>query len=1415
MKRLTTIIVLCVAMASAYGQTAQRWQKVTLPSPYNTGYYLDIFFLPGNPNYGWACDQNGGYVVRTTDGGATWQGTKVDPALGACHLEYIQFLDQNVGYCSGPCGMYKSVDGGKTWANIKPAGSPMVWGGWFKNANEGWFTGGGCGTSSFFRTLDGGATFTVFTHPEPRSTLSDPYWDASMPANTLYAIGSGTLFRSENNGATWDVLNYTGVNNPWHEELAMFNNAVLIPNSGARCASAPGSTDGMRFSTDLGATWRDFTTGEDMFGTFLHDAQRGWAAGWNAAVYYTSNAGQTWQKRSCGLDGAGTDDIFFVDDNNGWVVGQGIFRTAKALRTQSDALLKFAGVCPDSVARDTVVFGNRSWFSSPVSIVLNGVDATQFRIANAPTAAAISSCDSLRVVVEYRPTTAGPHTATIVATFQQPDTVLVVELEGSGRQRTAAPVDSVVTFTAPVGAPTSRTSVWRSSSSVVLESIVSITRISGDTTISLTVAQTPAVVRTDGTLTYATANPRDTGWIQAKFRVRLGPCQRDTIITVRVYGTSPIFTSLPSAFTQTGCGGSDTLEIPILNTGNAPLNIGSISIDVNASTAFTFLGFSSGRAGIPWVLPVGGRDTMRVLYRSGTGRDNTSLTIQHNDLTKTRGAKNPWIISLRGVTDQPSVTINPKTIDLGSLCVGAIIERNITIMNVGSNVVDVTVWSTSPSITALPQGKISLSAGQVRQIPMTFTASRQGAFVDTIAIRTAPCDSVHYVIVRGTVENIELSITPTRVADSADVGTPLSGRCVVRLTKGDSALITSIRISPLPQSLTYLLPSLPAKLRKGDSIVVNLNWSSAVPAVYNGSIDVTATTTCTSRQTSQIYFRAMNADVTVGPSILNWLVECRPQEVIKTVNVEVRGSRPVRVFSATIVEAGAPFKVIGPPTPFVVDPGTPVSIDVAFRPVAFGRSRATMAIDTDVEGGDATVDLEGVVDNVDLVITPRLIDAGAALPCSPIIRKEFAIVNNGTVSTVVDISDTRAPLGFAVTPKTVNLGPGGRATVYIDIQPSLLPANKVSYGQFFLQDRLCNSVDTVTAMIDIGEIPKIVVTPNPLVLPEILKGDVQSGAITVSNPSMYDLFIRNVRVQQVRPHWTLLTPLMGRTIASGESIVVNAEYAPVVAGQDSALVFIEAQVVGGPTCISTATTGLVSSARSPRVPVTYDVRLRADEYKVGPETIIPIPIHLDTDIKDAQPDSLMWTVAFTPINLTIDSVKSGNAPDARIVARVQQTQVTFTAYPTGGQFGKPGVLAVMYGTAHAAVPDSTPLDIKGMFATAYEPLTFTDDDGYVIIDACGPRMWINYSKRTIFRLNTPIPVRDAVQIDAQTHDVDVAYIEVYNSLGQVVRSQIERRISQGASTIRVDMDGLADGVYVVRLTSQSGGELSATVPLSR
>ena len=204
------LLLFLVLLGSASSMRAQRWEKVTLPAPYNTGYYLDIFFLPSDPSRGWACDQRGGYVIRTVDGGKTWAGVKVDPALNACHLEFVQFLDANLGYVSGPCGVYKSIDGGVTWTSIHPDPSVSLWGGVFRSATEGWFAGGGgCGNNVVFRTMDGGGTYTRFTDTTiKRSVLSDPYWDATLPPNTVYAVGSATIWKSEDDGVTRNVQTF-------------------------------------------------------------------------------------------------------------------------------------------------------------------------------------------------------------------------------------------------------------------------------------------------------------------------------------------------------------------------------------------------------------------------------------------------------------------------------------------------------------------------------------------------------------------------------------------------------------------------------------------------------------------------------------------------------------------------------------------------------------------------------------------------------------------------------------------------------------------------------------------------------------------------------------------------------------------------------------------------------------------------------------------------------------------------------------------------------------------------------------------------------------------------------------------------------------------------------------------------------
>jgi photosystem II stability/assembly factor-like uncharacterized protein len=79
----------------------QRWEAVPLQPPYHATLWLDVYFLPSNPQFGWVCGAKG-HVIRTTDAGATWQGTTVpySPSNND-HLESIHFVNTSIGYTSG------------------------------------------------------------------------------------------------------------------------------------------------------------------------------------------------------------------------------------------------------------------------------------------------------------------------------------------------------------------------------------------------------------------------------------------------------------------------------------------------------------------------------------------------------------------------------------------------------------------------------------------------------------------------------------------------------------------------------------------------------------------------------------------------------------------------------------------------------------------------------------------------------------------------------------------------------------------------------------------------------------------------------------------------------------------------------------------------------------------------------------------------------------------------------------------------------------------------------------------------------------------------------------------------------------------------------------------------------------------
>jgi len=346
MSRLRAVILLSSLLTggtlTVQAQPRQwNWEKLVLPPPYDRGFYLDIMFLPSNPQYGWACGF-GGYVVRTTDGGMTWEGTTIP---NADQLESIIFVNERVGYCSGTNngnpnlgGIYKSTDGGRSWREITPVillnGTMQrapVWGCYFLDERVGMVVGGGCGDipQLFFRTTDGGASWSVFVAYERETGLSHVLmYDAE---GLSYASSSGRLWRSFDGGRSWQMFAVTG---PaiWQENLAHRGNTFLVATAGNSCTGGTGTIGDIRWSYDGGQTWSRYPTGASMFGTYLVDQNVGWAVGWNRSVYRIARDPARNQvdvtPYRCGLEpGSNYDDVWFVNDTLGYLVGDGIYRT--------------------------------------------------------------------------------------------------------------------------------------------------------------------------------------------------------------------------------------------------------------------------------------------------------------------------------------------------------------------------------------------------------------------------------------------------------------------------------------------------------------------------------------------------------------------------------------------------------------------------------------------------------------------------------------------------------------------------------------------------------------------------------------------------------------------------------------------------------------------------------------------------------------------------------------------------------------------------------------------------------------------------------------------------------------------------------------------------------------------------------
>ncbi len=324
--RRALAIIACVWPACAGAQLASghtdsayfaglRWRSI---GPPRSGYVAAPAGVPGDPTTYYAGMPEGG-VWKTTNAGNTWKPVFDDVHVASVGAVAVAPSEPNTVYAgtgdrSGWSftpgkGVYKSTDGGKTWASAGLGGSPYIaaivvsprdpntvlvaaQGRGGRGAGPG--TTADAGERGVYRTTDGGRAWTRVLPADGSADATDLSYDFSDPQVVYASLTTGApgLFRSTDGGVTWQPAAGRG-----------------LPN-GARLAafSVSSGTHGRRLYAVAGTGGRGVMGGR--------------------ALYRSDDGGDTWTFGTQRLASAGGK--IYADPQNPdvvYVMGTSIYRS--------------------------------------------------------------------------------------------------------------------------------------------------------------------------------------------------------------------------------------------------------------------------------------------------------------------------------------------------------------------------------------------------------------------------------------------------------------------------------------------------------------------------------------------------------------------------------------------------------------------------------------------------------------------------------------------------------------------------------------------------------------------------------------------------------------------------------------------------------------------------------------------------------------------------------------------------------------------------------------------------------------------------------------------------------------------------------------------------------------------------------
>jgi hypothetical protein len=624
--------------------------------------------------------------------------------------------------------------------------------------------------------------------------------------------------------------------------------------------------------------------------------------------------------------------------------------------------------------------------------------------------------------------------------------------------------------------------------------------------------------------------------------------------------------------------------------------------------------------------------------------------------------------------------------------------------------------------------------------------------------------------------------------DILDFGEVLVGACkdsFITITNigDDTAFVNNT--PALGSFFTIPNNQLPIILAPGESDTLYIRFCPIDEIVYEVSDSIRPETPTEGRKLT-VRGKGVKGLLTV-PNAIDHACVVRGETILDTLVIENAGSARVQ----SITTSASPVELtIVRPLATQLDVATRDTIIVQFKPTVVGEFRGKVIV---TATGQPTLEIPYTAH---VTVAPTLEYSRRLI--------QFDTVLEGTTKT-----ECVTVMNPSCKPVTITAASLALNEVAFELLGSLLPATLSDSGtyEFCIKANSTTSgiyVDTLVLTTDLGRLADVVLDARVETIRLKLEPEVLDFGTVLQNqpPPSQRAWLINISSQPAKIQIpTIQGPDAGQFSYAGSVTILQPG--------DTAFYDVSylATIAGTHTGYFVAYTGekldsvLLLGKTEPNIvpPDTIDVIVKADTIFAKPGDVIFYPVSIASDITGGAATTGTFRVQFDPMRIDMRGTHVVNALFASATT-VKHSLGDWTVNVENPDTASgSGPMIYLHMEILAGSNNEVPVRLSEVAFPNSLVRVIEVNDGLISIQECDTTMNISMGSIGTVSAIRPNPARDRVDIPVTLHRDATVRVSVYNTLGQIVKTNTAQDLKQGEHTIQLDLHGLPQSTYIYQV----------------